>query len=324
MTKTILIVGGAGFIGSHVNKMLHQSGYQTVVLDNLSTGNRNAVTRGLFIEGDMADTKLLNTLFKDYSFDAVMHFAAFIDVGESVHEPYKYYLNNVANTLNLLNVMRCHQVKTFIFSSTAAIFGLPQEPLISEDHPCLPINPYGRSKWMVEKILQDFDLAYGIKFSALRYFNAAGGDPEKEIKNFKLKETNLIPVILQTLKQKKKPMTIFGTDYATPDGTCIRDYIHILDLGKAHIAAMERLWKGENSACFNLGNGQGFSVREVIETAKQVTGIQVPFIEGKKRQGDPPILVADAKKAKKILRWKPKYPHLEEMIKHAWEVLKEV
>lgn len=319
--KTILVVGGAGFIGSHINKMLHQAGYQTIVLDNLSIGNQKAVTRGIFIEGDIADTKLLNELFNQYPIDAVMHFAAFIDVGESIHEPYKYYLNNVANTINLLEQMRHHDVKTCIFSSTAAVFGIPQTLPVSEEHPCLPINPYGASKLMVERILKDFDQAYGIKSSSLRYFNAAGGDPEKEVKNFKKRESNLIPLILRSLKNGGPPIKIFGTDYPTSDGTCIRDYIHILDLGQAHIKAMERLWKGEPSASFNLGNGNGFSVREVIRAIEKVTGMQVPFIEGIRRAGDPPILVADAKKAKKILDWRPNYPELEQMIQHAWDAL---
>lgn len=217
--KTVLVVGGAGFIGSEVNKMLHQAGYDTVVLDNLSRGNRKAVTQGLFIQGDMCDTKLLNHIFIDHPVDAVMHFAAFIDVGESIHNPTAYYTNNVTNTLNLLQAMVRHSVKTFIFSSSAAIFGIPQHIPVKEDHPTHPINPYGRSKLMVEQILKDFDQAYGLKSSCLRYFNAAGGDPDGEIKNFKTQESNLIPVALRSLKDPNGAITVFGTDYPTTDST---------------------------------------------------------------------------------------------------------
>jgi UDP-glucose 4-epimerase len=321
MEKTILVVGGAGFIGSHVNKQLDEAGYQTIVLDNLSTGNPQAVTRGKFIEGDLANSELLDELFQAYPIGAVMHFAACTDVGESVSNPLKYYHNNVCHTLNLLNAMLNHDVKTFIFSSSAAIFGLPQKKTITETHPCNPINPYGESKLMVERILSDLNKAQGLRFCCLRYFNAAGGDPDGEIKNFKKNENNLIPVILNSLKKGDRSMTIFGTDYTTTDGTCIRDYVHILDLGKAHISAMEHLFNGKPSSCYNLGNGQGFSVREVITAVEKVTQIPVIAIEGERRPGDPPILVADSQRACKELNWKPQYPTLEEMIAHAWNVL---
>lgn len=321
MEKTVLIVGGAGYIGSHVNKLLDDAGYQTIILDNLSTGNRNAIVRGTFIEGDMANSELLNEIFQTHKIDAVMHFAAFIDVGESIVQPLKYYHNNVCNTLNLLNAMQRNDVKTFIFSSTAAIFGMPHEKFISEDHPKMPINPYGESKLMVEKILKDFEDAYGIHSCCLRYFNAAGGDPDGEVKNYKKKESNLIPVILRSLKHGDHSMTIFGSDYPTPDGTCVRDYIHILDLGQAHIQAMEQLWEGKPSCCFNLGNGNGFSVREVILAAEKITKIPVKAVVGKRRGGDASILVADSKKAFKELGWEPKYPDLEKMITHAWNAL---
>jgi len=319
--KKVLIVGGAGFIGSHINKMLDDAGYSTIVLDNLSTGNRKSVVRGTFVEGDLNDTKLLDKIFKTYHIDAVMHFAAFIDVGESVHHPLKYYQNNVANTLNLLSAMHRHNVNIFIFSSTAAIFGIPQENTIREDHPKHPINPYGSSKLMVEEMLTSFDAAYGIKFSALRYFNAAGGDPDGEIQNFKKKETNLIPIVLRNLMQNNQPITINGTDYPTPDGTCIRDYIHIYDLGLAHIKAMEQLMEGQNSTYYNLGNGKGFSVKEVIQCASEVVNITPKIILGERRAGDPPFLLADSEKAYKELNWKPQYPELKTIIEHAFRAL---
>ena len=319
--KQILVVGGAGYIGSVVNKMLHQAGYQTIVLDNLSRGNRKAVTKGLFIQGDMADSHELDNIFKHHSIDAVMHFAALIDVGESVSNPAKYYHNNVANTLNLLEAMRRHGVLTFIFSSSAAIFGVPEQPYLTESHPCLPINPYGQTKLIVEGMLKNFDHAYGMKSCCLRYFNAAGGDPDGEIKIYPRKETNLIPIVLKSLKDPKGAITIFGTDYPTRDGTCVRDYIHVADLGTAHITAMEKLFQGEPSACFNLGNGQGFTVREVIHAAEKVTGLPVNVIEGPRRPGDPPTLLADSHKAQQELPWKARYPSLEEMITHAWKAL---
>jgi UDP-glucose 4-epimerase len=318
--KTILITGGAGFIGSHVNKMLHSGGYTTIVLDNLSTGNRQAVTQGLFIEGDIGDLSLLDRLFTEHSIAAVMHFAASTDVGESVADPLKYYRNNVGATLNLLDAMRRHQVKNLIFSSSAAIFGIPQELSVSETHPCYPINPYGESKLIVERVLQDMDRANEIKFCCLRYFNAAGGDPEGQLKNYKRKETNLIPIILKSL-QLQREVTIFGTDYPTPDGTCVRDYVHIEDLGAAHIMAMEQLLTGGPSTCYNLGNGQGFSVRQVIAAVQEVTGKSIRIIEGARREGDPPFLVANAQKAEKELGWQPRYPTLQAMIQHAWNAM---
>lgn len=318
--KTILIAGGAGFIGSHVNKILNQAGYQTLVLDNLSSGSEKAVTRGTFIEGDLADSNRLDAIFSQNSIDAVMHFAALIDVGESVKDPGPYYQNNVANTLNLLQAMVRHSVKTFIFSSSAAVYGIPEEIFITEKHPCHPINPYGETKWMVEKILRDFEASYGLQSISLRYFNAAGGDPEREVKNYKKKESNLIPLILRSLKSGGK-VTVFGTDYPTPDGTCIRDYIHICDLGSAHLLAMERLLKGHSGGIFNLGNGQGFSVKDVIHTVEEVTGLRVNVINGPRRAGDPPVLVANAEKAQNELGWLPRYPDLKTIIQHAWECL---
>lgn len=315
--QVILIVGGAGFIGSHVNKMLHRKGYQTVVLDNLSRGHRETVRYGTFIEGDLAHSHILNHIFEMYSVQAVMHFAAYIDVGESVQHPAKYYLNNVAHTLNLLIAMVQHQVKTLIFSSSAAVYGHPLNSCIKEDHPCKPINPYGESKLIIENILRDFESAYNLKFCCLRYFNAAGGDPEGEIKNYQFQTPNLIPRILLSLKKEESSVTIYGTNYSTQDGTCIRDYIHLEDLGSAHIIAMEALLNGASSNHYNLGNGKGFSVREVIQATEKVLNRKVKVIEGMRRSGDPTILLADSTKALRLLNWQPRFS-LQEMIAHAW------
>jgi len=317
---TILVTGGAGFVGSHAAKMLALEGYRPVVFDNLSMGNRQTILDAPFIQGDLSNTKDLDSVFKNFHIQAIMHFAAFIDVGESVANPAKYYINNVINTINLLEAMRRHDVKTLIFSSSAAIFGLPLHEKIDENHPCNPINPYGQSKLFVEKILQDYDAAYGIKSSCLRYFNAAGGDPEGKIKNYKRKETNLIPLILQSLKQPPENfITIFGTDYPTPDGTCIRDYIHIEDLGAAHILALKKLFADHRSSQYNLGNEQGFSVRQVITAVERVTNLKVNFINGPRRSGDPAVLVANAQKARKELGWTPQFSDLDTMIAHAWK-----
>lgn len=320
--KCVLVVGGAGFIGSYVNKALHHANYTTIVLDNLSKGDRRAVLYGTFIEGDISDKSLLDQIFKSYSIDAVMHFAGLTDVGESMQQPIKYYQNNVAYTLNLLESMQNHGVNFFIFSSSAAIFGNPQENLIKENHPTLPINPYGQTKLMVEIILKDLEKSGNLKFCCLRYFNAAGGDPNGEIKNYRKKENNLIPIALRSLLEPKKQIIINGTDYPTFDGTCIRDYIHIHDLATAHILSMERLFNGEKSNFYNLGNGNGFSIREVLASIERVTGKKLDAIEGPRRAGDPPILVACSEKAKKELNWVPKYPDLDQMVAHAWDALK--
>lgn len=321
-SKYILVVGGAGYIGSHINEMLHRQGYQTIVLDNLSQGYREAVQHGVFIEGDISDTPLLDHIFSQYQIAAVMHFAAFKNVGESVREPLKYYINNVGNTLNLLSAMLRHDVKLFIFSSSASIYGMPQEDLITEEHPCEPINPYGWSKLMVERVLHDLDQTHQLRFCSLRYFNAAGGDPEGKIKTFNRQDSNLIPIVLNSLVKSNRVVTIFGTDYPTPDGTCIRDYIHIDDLGTAHIAAMEKLLTGSSSNCFNLGNGHGFSVRQVIAAVEKVTGQCVKLREGERRIGDPAVLVANSCKAEKELHWQPRYSSIEVMIEHAWNAMR--
>ena len=314
----VLVVGGAGYIGSHMVKLLGQRGFQVTVLDNLCAGHRDAVQGARFVLGDLGERDLLNTLFQAEHFDGVMHFASHIQVGESVREPAKYYLNNVFKTQYLLDAMVAHRVKCFIFSSTAAIFGEPLRVPIDEDHPKQPINPYGRGKWMVEQMLQDYDLAYGLKAVCLRYFNAAGADPEGKLGERHDPETHLIPLVLRAATSQR-PITVFGTDYDTLDGTCIRDYIHVNDLGEAHLLALQRLWDGVGSAAYNLGNGNGFSVREVIDTARKVTGCALPAVYGARRPGDRARLVADAHRARADLGWTPRYADLATIIAHAWQ-----
>lgn len=318
--SNILVVGGAGYIGSHVNKELHKAGYNTVVYDNLSTGNRDSVVVGKFVEGDIGDRQALKKLFSNHQIDAVMHFAAHIDVEESVRNPSKYYRNNFTNTQTLIDTMLEHDINKFLFSSTAAIFGMPTQDVINEEHPKNPINPYGHSKLMVEQLLKDYDAAYNFRYCALRYFNAAGGDPERQLKNLKFAETNLIPVILRNLRNSNSQSTIFGSDYPTKDGTCVRDYIHIIDLADAHLKGLEKLLTGGHSNVYNLGNGIGYTVREVIETACRVTGHDLNVIDGPRRPGDPHALIADGTKAARELKWHPKYT-LDEMIEHAWVAL---
>lgn len=323
--KNILVVGGAGYIGSHMVKMLAKNNYNPIVLDDLSTGFEASARYGQLIKGSMADRNLLDKLFRNYKFSAVMHFASFSQVGESVVKPDDYYKNNFSNTLILLDAMVAHNVKQFIFSSTAAIFGNPVHPSINENHPKQAINPYGRSKWMVEQVLADYDTAYDLKSIALRYFNAAGADPDCELGECHDPETHLIPLVLQAALGERPAMTIFGDDYDTQDGTCIRDYIHIEDLCNAHLLAMGKLIHGAKSNSYNLGNGNGFSVRQVIQTVEEVLNIRVPVKMGPRRHGDPAILVADATKAKIELGWQPQYTHLGEIIRHAaaWEKKKQ-
>lgn len=318
-SKTILVVGGAGYIGSHMVKQLCRSGAKVVALDNLSTGHRDAVSpHAELVVGSASDGRLLTELFSRYRFDAVMHFASFIQVGESVLDPAKYYSNNVAATLTLLDAMRAAGVLRFIFSSTAAVYGEPVYVPIDEAHPKNPINPYGRSKWMVEQVLDDYDRAYGLKAVCLRYFNAAGADPEGELGERHQPETHLIPLVLQAASRRREAIAVFGTDYDTPDGTCIRDYVHVTDLCDAHALALEYLLAGGESARFNLGNGQGFSVQEVIDTASRVTGKKIPVRYEARRPGDPARLVADSRKAKEVLGWQPKRTELEAILTDAW------
>lgn len=318
MSKTILIVGGAGYVGSHVNKLLCEKGYQTVVFDNLSRGSRKNVTNGEFFLGDIGNRHDLATVFEKTHFDAVMHFAALTDVGDSFKNPAQYYHNNVANTLNLLEYVVAHHIKTFVFSSSAAIFGLPLTETIGEDHPCNPINPYGRTKLIVEMVLEDFDKAYGLKSCCLRYFNACGNDPEGKIHSLFSIQKNLIPLIFQSL-HKETALTLFGTDYPTPDGTCIRDYIHVSDLAEAHLLGLEKLLQDNKSSSYNLGNGHGYSVKEVLAATEKISGKRVKTINGVRRPGDPPILLANAQKAKLELGWTPNYADLENMISSAWK-----
>lgn len=314
----ILVVGGAGYIGSHMVKRLLAGQYEVTVLDNLSTGYRDAVLGGDLIEGDLADRALLENIFSKNKFDAVIHFASFIEVGESVSKPDIYYQNNITNTLNLLNAMNVAGVKQFIFSSTAAIFGEPSYTPIDEAHPKQPINPYGRSKWMVEQILEDYDCAFGLKSVCLRYFNAAGADPEGLVGERHEPETHLIPILLQVASGRRERAFVFGTDYPTNDGTCIRDYIHVVDLCAAHIAALGYLRNSNQSGRFNLGNGNGFSVAQVIEAVENVTGksLLIDYVE--RRSGDPAILVADSTLARSTLGWSPQYSDIETIVLHAW------
>jgi UDP-glucose 4-epimerase len=315
----ILVVGGAGYIGSHMVKLLGREGFEVTTLDNFSTGYRDAVTWGELIEGDMADGPMLHDLFARNHFDGVMHFAAYIQVGESVQHPAKYYRNNIANTQNLLDAMVAHDVRSFIFSSTAAIFGEPQRVPIDETHPRKPINPYGRTKWFVEQMLKDYDTAYGLKSVCLRYFNAAGADPDGELGERHDPETHLIPLVLQAASQRRPHITVFGDDYDTPDGTCIRDYIHVDDLCDVHLLALQKLWQGGRSDAFNLGNGNGFSVKAVIESARRVTSQEIPVVYGERRSGDPARLVADATRAQQELGWQPCLANLAVIIEHAWQ-----
>jgi UDP-glucose 4-epimerase len=314
----ILVVGGAGYIGSHMVKQLRRAGYGVVVLDDLSGGFRAAVLGAELVTGSIANRSLLNELFAARRFAAVMHFASFIQVGESVSAPGKYYGNNLAATLTLLEAMMGAGVSRFIFSSTAAVYGEPVYTPIDEAHPKLPINPYGRSKWMLEQILEDFDAAYGLKSVCLRYFNAAGADPDGELGECHEPETHLIPLILQAAAGRRSAIAVYGSDYDTPDGTCVRDYVHVNDLCSAHLLALQHLLQGGDSARFNLGNGAGFSVNEVIEVVKAVTGRDFAVRREPRRAGDPPRLVADASRAKQVLGWTPERAELETIVRDAW------
>jgi UDP-glucose-4-epimerase GalE len=316
--QTILVVGGAGYIGSYMCKYLSRNGYHPVVLDSLEHGHRAAVRWGELYEGSIADTALLDHLFSRHKIDAVMHFAAYCYVGESVDQPALYYRNNVADTLTLLEAMAAKGVDRFIFSSSCATYGEPVQIPMTEDHPQQPINPYGRTKLMVEWMLKDFRRAHGLRFAALRYFNAAGADPEGELGEDHRPETHLIPLVLQTALGQREHVTIFGEDYPTRDGACIRDYIHIDDLAQAHALALERLLNGDPGGCYNLGNGEGYSVREVIETARRVTGHPIPSRAADRRPGDPAVLIGSSELAIRELGWRPRYGDLESIIETAW------
>jgi UDP-glucose 4-epimerase len=320
--STILVVGGAGYIGSHAVLALKQAGYEVVIFDNLEYGHRELVDRVLDVElvvGDTRDPVALAALFSTHKIDAVMHFAAYIAVGESVTEPGMYYANNVVGTLNLLEAMRSAKIDKFVFSSTCAVYGVPQFTPLVEDHPFAPISPYATSKLMVENILADFDRAYGLRSVRFRYFNAAGADPSGRLGEDHSPETHLIPLVLLTAMGKREHISVYGTDYPTPDGTCIRDYVHVQDLATAHVLGLQHLLSGGDSQIFNLGNGNGFSVKEVIETAKQVTGKEIKVVYGDRREGDPPILVGSSDRVRQVLGWQPEYPGLSEIIAHAWQ-----
>lgn len=318
---TILVTGGAGYIGSHAVRALQQAGYAVVILDNLVYGHRDLVETVLkaeLIVGDTNDRALLDQIFASRAIAAVMHFSAYAYVGESVQDPAKYYRNNVVGTLTLLEAMVAASVKRFVFSSTCATYGEPQTIPIPEDHPQSPVNPYGASKLMVEQMLRDFDHAYGLKSVYFRYFNAAGASPDGQLGEDHNPETHLIPLVLQTALGVRETISVFGTDYPTPDGTCIRDYIHVSDLADAHVLGLEYLLKGGTTEVFNLGNGNGFSVREVIEAARAVTGREIAVVECDRRPGDPPMLVGSSEKARRILGWQPQYTDMQEIITHAW------
>ena len=320
--STILVTGGAGYIGSHAVLALKQAGYEVVILDNLVYGHQDLVEQVLkveLIEGDTGDRDLLDKLFKSRDIAAVMHFSAYAYVGESVSNPAKYYRNNVIGTITLLEAMLEAEVKNFVFSSTCATYGVPQIVPIPEDHPQNPINPYGATKLMVERILSDFNEAYDFKSVRFRYFNAAGADPSGLLGEDHNPETHLIPLVLLTALGKRESISIFGTEYPTDDGTCVRDYIHVSDLADAHVLGLEYLLKGGDSTFFNLGNGNGFSVKEVIQTARQITGKEIKAVECDRRPGDPPALIGSGEKARKILGWHPQYTSIKDIMTHAWE-----
>ena len=315
----LLVLGGAGYIGSHTAVELLESGHDVVIVDSLVTGYEAAVPEGaIFYQGDIRDYDFLNSLFKKEAIDAVIHFAAFSLVGESVTDPLKYYENNLYGTKVLLKAMIDNGVNKIVFSSTAATYGEPENiPILEDDRTC-PTNPYGETKLAMEKMMKWSVNAYGLKYVSLRYFNACGAHKNAKIGEAHNPESHLIPLVLQVPNGKRESVSIYGADYDTPDGTCIRDYIHVTDLAKAHILAVEYLMKGGESNVFNLGNGVGYSVREVIETARKVTGHPIPAVEIPRRAGDPARLVASGEKAKAILGWKPEITELEDIIRSAW------
>ncbi len=316
--QTYLIVGGAGYIGSHAVKTLLEKNQNVLVLDNLMKGHRQAITGGVFFEGDLGDPELLHDIFTHHTVDCVMHFAAFSLVGESVQKPLMYYRNNVARTANLLSAMEEHGVRRFIFSSTAAVYGEPDAIPIREDALTAPTNPYGRTKLCVEQMLRDCDEAFGLKTICLRYFNAAGADPSGTIGEDHSPETHLIPIVLQVALGQREHIKIFGTDWDTPDGTCIRDYVHVKDLADAHVLAADKLRDGGASGAYNLGCQTGYSVKEIIEIARKVTGHPIPTVEAPRRAGDPARLIATSEKIQSELGWQPRFNDPETMIATAW------
>ena len=318
MSKHVLVTGGAGFIGSHTAKQLAQGGHEPICFDNLSEGHRWAVKWGPLVEADLSDAELLRDVMREYRVEAVIHFAASAYVGESVENPRKYFRNNVINALHVLEAMHDAAVPRIVFSSTCATYGVPQTLPMSEAHPQLPVNPYGESKLFVERALRWFAQAYGLQWMALRYFNAAGADPEGQIGEDHHPETHLIPLAIGAALGERPYLQIFGTEYPTPDGTAVRDYIHVSDLALAHLLALDHLVRGGGSMPLNLGTGRGHSVREVVETVERVSGRAVPVREEDRRAGDPEALVADASQAAAVLGWSPRYPELESMVETAW------
>ena len=316
--RNILVTGGAGYIGSHTCKALAQAGFTPVTFDNLIHGHREAVRWGPLVVGDLLDPQAIAQVLQEFEPHAVIHFAAYAYVGESVSDPEKYYRNNVVGSLNLFEAMRKAGVGKIIFSSTCATYGLPEQDLISESHAQKPINPYGSSKLMIEQILSDFDPAYQLRSICLRYFNAAGADTSAEIGENHDPETHLIPLILDAAAGLKNSVSVFGTDYDTPDGSCIRDYVHVSDLADAHVLALQALLNGALTSVYNLGNGRGFSVKEVIAAAQAVTGKEIPVVFGPRRPGDPARLVGDAARIKNALGWTPRFSELADIIGSAW------
>lgn len=315
----ILVAGGAGYIGSHMVHYLQDHGHRVTVLDNLSTGHRELIGHCPLIIGDIGNADLLESLFKQNSFDAVMHFAALSQVAESFQKPFEYYQNNVTQVLTLLEKMITHHIPYFVFSSTAAIFGHPETIPIPENAPANPINPYGQTKLTIEKLLVNLDERYGLKSTCLRYFNAAGADPNHRTGECHQPESHLIPLVLQAALGQRDTITIFGDQHPTADGTAIRDYVHVMDLAQAHLLALQKMMSSHQSSYYNLGNGNGYSVKQIIDAAQIVTGTKIPRKIGPQRQGDPAILIADPSKAFLQLNWQPQYDQLETIIYHAWE-----
>jgi len=317
--KKVLVTGGAGYIGCHTAKELLKQGFEVVVFDNLSNGKKEFVLGGELIVGDLLDKDAVRRVFRSGDIAAVLHFASLIQVGESYLDPRKYYGQNLISSLNLLEAMLEAGVRSFIFSSSAAVYGTPLHIPIPEDHPLLPFNPYGQTKFFVEKILQDYDRAYGMKFISLRYFNAAGADPDGEMGEMHNPETHLIPNILLAILGKKEYLEIYGTDFPTPDGTAVRDYIHVTDLSSAHVLALQKLLASSQSEFINLGTNKGYSVREVIAKSEELTGKKVPSRSKSRRQGDVPVLLASKEKAERLLGWKLRYSEIETIIETAWK-----
>ena len=315
----VLVTGGAGYIGSHTVKNLLADGHEVVIFDNFSSGRQELLTGGQVVKADLKDPAALDRVFQDHAFEAVLHFASLIQVGESFLDPGKYYSQNLTGSLNLLETMRRAGVRRFIFSSSAAVYGVPRQTPITETHPLAPANPYGQTKYFVETVLQDYDRAYGFKFVSLRYFNASGADPEGRLGEMHDPETHLIPNILLSLLGKKKKVEVYGTDFETPDGTAVRDYIHVSDLAQAHVLALDRLARGEASDFVNLGTNRGYSVLEVIKKVEEVTGRAAPFARAPRRKGDVPVLLASKEKAERLLGWRLRYSDLETIVATAWK-----